>query len=36
MVHALYAKQKAQLPKVKVFLDFLTEIFTARTAKKKR
>ena len=36
VVHALYAKQKAQLPKVKVFLDFLTEIFTARTAKKKR
>lgn len=29
MVHALFAKQKAELPKVRVFVDFLVELFKA-------
>ena len=35
-VHALYAREKAQLPKVRAFLDFLGEEIRERTSRTKR
>ncbi len=32
MVHALFARQKATVPKVRVFVNFLAELFEARAA----
>jgi DNA-binding transcriptional LysR family regulator len=38
VVHALFAKQKAKVPKVRAFLDFLTELFASERvpARKRR
>lgn len=36
VVHALYAKQRAALPKVKVFLGFLADVFAQKAARKAR
>lgn len=32
MVHALFARQKSTVPKVRVFIDFLAELFASTTA----
>ncbi len=32
MVHALFARQKSAVPKVRVFIDFLAELFASTTA----
>jgi DNA-binding transcriptional LysR family regulator len=35
IVHALFARQKAKLPKVRVFVDFLVQLFAPRARKRR-